>query len=379
VVSYSWYLWHWPLLVVAEARWGPLGTGAGLAMIVCSALPAVLTHYLVENPFRYAQFSPARTLRMGLAATSLTVLAGIGLSLAVRPPAAPGPPQFAGAGQSSPGGDPALVDRFARITPDPLHARDDLPDVYRDDCVTQAQESRLRTCVYGDRDSPIEVALAGDSHAAHWVPALQQVASERGWRLVTYIKTACSLMTAPTVVGGRVDESCTEWNRELRTALTGQRRPRLLIVSSVTQIPLVAGSTPAPGPSTADAQTEALTRTWSELTGAGIPLVVIRDTPAFRVDMAECVSANRERLSACAQPRQPALVWGVPQERAAAAVAQVHLADLNDAICPSERCPAVIDGVLVYRDAHHLTATYARRLAPRLDDFLVRHTARHLS
>ncbi|QKW16804.1 acyltransferase family protein [Verrucosispora sp. NA02020] len=379
VVSYSWYLWHWPLLVVAEARWGPLGTGAGLAMIVCSALPAVLTHYLVENPFRYAQFSPARTLRMGLAATSLTVLAGIGLSLAVRPPTAPVPPQFAGVGQASPGGDPALVDRFARITPDPLAARDDLPDVYRDDCVTQAQESRLRTCVYGDQDSRVEVALAGDSHAAHWVPALQQVASERGWRLVTYIKTACSLMTAPTVVGGRVDESCTEWNRELRTALTGERRPRLLIVSSVTQIPLVAGSTPAPGPSTADAQTEALTRTWSELTGAGIPLVVIRDTPAFRVDMAECVSANRERLSACAQPRQPALVWGVPQERAAAAVAQVHLADLNDAICPSERCPAVIDGVLVYRDAHHLTATYARRLAPRLDDFLVRHTARHLS
>ncbi|MER5458095.1 acyltransferase family protein [Micromonospora sp. NPDC002389] len=379
VVSYSWYLWHWPLLVVAEARWGPLGTGAGLAMILCSAVPAVLTHYLVENPFRYAQFSPARTLRMGLVATSLTVLAGVGLSLAVRPPAAPGPTQLAGAGPASPGGDPALVDRFARITPDPLHARDDLSDVYRDDCVTQAQESSLRTCVYGDRDSPVEVALAGDSHAAHWVPALQQVATERGWRLVTYIKTACSLMTAPTVVGGRVDESCTEWNRELRTALTGERRPRLLIASSVTQIPLMDGATPAPGPSTADAQTEALARTWSELTGAGVPLVVIRATPAFRVDMAECVSANRERLSACAQPRQPALVWGVPQERAAATVAQMHLADFNDAICPGERCPAVIDGVLVYRDAHHLTATYARRLAPRLDDFLLRHTARHLS
>ncbi|MGW5556748.1 acyltransferase family protein [Micromonospora sp. NPDC003944] len=380
-VSYSWYLWHWPLLVVAEARWGPLDTTAGLAMILCSAVPAVLTYHLVENPFRYARISRARVLRMGLVATSLTVLTGVGLHLAVRPPGS-GEAPLAGAG--TPGTAPgdgraaAPVDRFARITPDPLDARDDLPDVYRDDCVTQAQDASLRSCTYGDRNSTVEVALAGDSHAAHWVPALQVIAAERGWRLVTYIKTTCSFLTAPISIAGRSDHSCTEWNRNLRRALTGERRPRLLIVSSVTQIPLVGGSTPPPGPATADAQTAALSQTWSELTGAGLPLVVIRDTPSFTVDMAECVSAHRERLTTCAQPRQRALAWGIPQERAAAALPAVRLANLNDVICPSERCPAVVDGLLVYRDAHHLTATYARSLAPRLHDRLRHLAAEHL-
>ncbi|SCF28341.1 Peptidoglycan/LPS O-acetylase OafA/YrhL, contains acyltransferase and SGNH-hydrolase domains [Micromonospora chokoriensis] len=372
-VSYSWYLWHWPLLVVAEARWGPLGTTAGLAMILCSAVPAVLTYHLVENPFRYARISRARVLRMGLVATGMTVIAGIGLHLAVRPPPSPGPAELAGAVPGAPPGDGrtgAPVDRFARITPDPLGARDDLPDVYRDDCVTQAQDASLRSCTYGDRDSAVEVAVAGDSHAAHWVPALQAIATERGWRLVTYIKTTCSFLKAPITVAGRSDPSCTEWNSRLRRALTGERRPRLLIVSSVTQIPLVDGSTPPPGSATADAQTVALSETWSEVTAAGLPLVVIRDTPSFTVDMAECVSAHRERLTACAQPRERALAWGVPQERAAAAVPDARLADLNAVICPTERCPAVIGGLLVYRDAHHLTATYARSLAPQLHERL---------
>ncbi|MCG5443663.1 acyltransferase [Micromonospora sp. NIE79] len=380
-VSYSWYLWHWPLLVVAEARWGPLGTTAGLAMILCSAVPAVLTYHLVENPFRYAQFSRARVLRMGLAATSVTVLTGIGLQLAVRPPVSAQAPLAGGASPTaSPGGERAAapVDRFARITPDPLEARDDLPDVYRDDCVTQAQEAGLRSCTYGDSDSAVEVAVAGDSHAAHWVPALQVIAAERGWRLVTYIKTTCSFLTAPISIAGRPDPSCTEWNRNLRTALTGERRPRLLIVSSVTQIPLVDGSPPPPGPATADAQTAALSQTWSEVTRAGVPLVVIRDTPSFKVDIAECVSAHRERLTACAQPRERALTWGIPQERAATAVPDARLADLNDVICPTEPCPAVIDGLLVYRDAHHLTATYARSLAPRLHDRLRELVSPHL-
>ncbi|MCZ7418610.1 acyltransferase family protein [Verrucosispora sp. WMMA2121] len=379
VVSYSWYLWHWPLLVVAETRWGQLDTVAGLAMILCSAVPAVLTYHLVENPFRHSRFSRAGTLRLGLVATSVTALTGVGLQIAVRPPAASvptNPQHVAGATSGAlPGSSAsmALVDQFPSIHPDPLEARDDLPDVYQDGCVTQARESDLRSCVYGNRDSAVEVALAGDSHAAHWVPALQVVAAERGWRLVTYIKTTCSFLAAPTVIGGRADDSCTEWNRRLRAALVGERRPRLLIVSSVTQIPLVNGSTPPPGPATAEAQAAALLETWSEFTNVGLPLMVIRDTPAFRIDMAECVSANRERLTSCAQPRQSALAWGLPQQAAAASLPAVHLADLNDEICPFELCPPVIDGVLVYRDAHHLTATYARRLAPKFHDLLRKH------
>jgi hypothetical protein len=167
-------------------------------------------------------------------------------------------------------------------------------------------------------------------------------------------------------VFGKPDESCTRWNSNVRAAVTTTRRPRLLIVSSVTPVPLIDGR-PAPPGVGAEA---VLTETWTDISATGLALVVIRDTPAFAVDVAECVSRNRNTLTKCAQPRDRALAGGLAQERAAFVTPGMHLIDLNDAICPTPLCAVVIGGTLVYRDAHHLTASYARTLAPRLYEAL---------
>jgi hypothetical protein len=115
---------------------------------------------------------------------------------------------------------------------------------------------------------------------------------------------------------------------------------------------------------------DGMRRTWRSLAGIA-PVVVLRDTPAPRLDVAECVSAHREELTRCAVPRDEALAGiGPLQVDAARGLTGVRLVDLNDAICPADRCAAVIGGVLVYRDTNHLTATYARTLAVRLDEQL---------
>ncbi|WP_434724031.1 SGNH hydrolase domain-containing protein [Mesorhizobium sp. RIZ17] len=44
----------------------------------------------------------------------------------------------------------------------------------------------------------------------------------------------------------------------------------------------------------------------------------------------------------------------------------VAVVDMNDAICGKDSCPAVVGNIVVWRDNHHLTATYALALAPRL-------------
>jgi hypothetical protein len=101
--------------------------------------------------------------------------------------------------------------------------------------------------------------------------------------------------------------------------------------------------------------------------GAGTQVVVIRDTPHAPFNVAECVSANTQQLTKCTFERTFALDGiGVDQEQAVAGLAGVHLVDLNDAICPTDMCVPVIGGVLIYRDADHLTANYALSLAPRL-------------
>ena len=52
-------------------------------------------------------------------------------------------------------------------------------------------------CATGDTASTTTVALVGDSHAAMWNPAFQQVAEQRRWRLETMAKAACPLMDLP--------------------------------------------------------------------------------------------------------------------------------------------------------------------------------------
>ncbi|WP_256841267.1 acyltransferase family protein [Ornithinimicrobium cryptoxanthini] len=80
--SYSLYLWHWPLLVVAAAAWGELSLWQGVAIAALSYVPARLTYALVENPIRSAPvMSRLPTLALGLGAACTVLGVGAGLTL----------------------------------------------------------------------------------------------------------------------------------------------------------------------------------------------------------------------------------------------------------------------------------------------------------
>lgn len=110
------------------------------------------------------------------------------------------------------------------------------------------------------------------------------------------------------------------------------------------------------------AMAEGFADAWEPFTRAGIPVVSFRDTPRPDVLVPECVLANPDRLTECAMERSD-ILWPDPPEVTAADGKQlVHVVDLTDSICPTDRCAAVVGGVLVYRDGNHLTATYSRSL-----------------
>ncbi|MET7752457.1 acyltransferase family protein [Micromonospora sp. NPDC005367] len=392
-ISYSLYLWHWPLLVVAEARFGELTTSAGLAVAAASAVPAVLTYRYVENPIRRSEtlaWQPTRSLQLGAVCTGVAVVAGLAFQLTVWPPAAPpAPPSLAVptvaangtpaaltspavAGAAALGDSPTTsaagipVDRVGAFVPNPLVAGQDGPDAWKNGCHTDQRSSAVRPCLYGDPNSSFTVALAGDSHAAQWLPALQRVAVSKQWRLKSYTKSSCPFINGVVALDSKPYPSCTEWNEKLRGALTGDERPDLLVVSTSFYVMIRDGAPVSSGAQ--DAFADALGRTWAEMTSAGIPVVVLRDTPYHGKDIAECVSENPRKLTRCASRRDEVLIGGggPAHEAAARQNDKVHLVDLNNAICPRDRCAPVIGGVLIYRDNNHITATYAATLAPRL-------------
>jgi hypothetical protein len=107
---------------------------------------------------------------------------------------------------------------------------------------------------------------------------------------------------------------------------------------------------------------------WERAAAPGTPFLVIRDTPRTTADVLDCLAANTQDPAACDQPVSSALRLDDPQELAVREVAKAELVDLNDLICTEAACPAVVGNVVVYRDSHHLTETYARLLADDLGD-----------
>jgi peptidoglycan/LPS O-acetylase OafA/YrhL len=387
-ISYSLYLWHWPLLVAAQARFGDLSVRTGLTIVAASAIPAVLTYHFIENPIRrsrdLARF-PFKALRVGAICTGIAVLAGLAFQLIIPAATGPGPAAIFGQGpgvsapaipagppgatalgsspRSSQAGNP--VDKIKSIIPDPMSAKHDAP-MLQGSCHLERTSSAPNGCAYGDPAAEINLVLVGDSHADHWVPAMRVMVEKNGWGLTVHSKSGCPFLVAELVQNDRPYETCTRWNKALRARLLGPARPDLLITTHA-EYPMMneMGDSPSDRRS---ARARELRRTWAEMIAQGIPVVVLRDTPLHLKDMAECVSENMNRLTRCTTPRDEAegRGGGPVQKEALKDAPDVRLIDLNDWICPTDRCAAVIGGVLVYRDDHHLTSTYSATLAPML-------------
>jgi hypothetical protein len=369
-LSYSLYLWHWPLIAAAVAYWGSDATTTRLlAVAAVSVVPAWLTHVLIENPLRFS-VPMARSPRLALSvganfslvgvATGLAVVATVGVISTSAPP--PADARGARVLASDPRGDPAgaPVDSVGWMTPLPTLAKKDLTVAHADHCVQKVNVADVVRCEYGDPTGTTTVAVVGDSKMTQWIPALVPLAERNGWHVVTYLESGCSFTRATTVVRGVPRTECRRWVDNVVGQLRADR-PDWVITSQL-QSAALDGS----GQSTVDAMVAGLRDVWSTLLSTGSRMAVIADNPDPQMNVFECVEKHPHRLTACAFDRRTAPSAAASQRRAAAGLKGVSMVDLTAAICPTLRCAPVIGNVLVYRETSHLSATYVRTLTPRL-------------
>ncbi|MFI2709123.1 acyltransferase family protein [Micromonospora sp. NPDC018662] len=377
-LSYSLYLWHWPMLIVAAARFGELSPAEGLAVALASVVPAWLTFRLVENPLRYSRkiaTSPRLALSLGGNFTLAGICAGLALVLfgAWAAAATPTKGRYApGAALLStrPGTAPIgpVPERFDVITPDPLQIRQgflDVPDTKRDGCFQQVVGAEVLSCTYGNPQGATTVALVGDSKMDQWLPAFQVLAAQNDWKLVIAAKASCAFTSARMLMAdesGRPYTDCVEWNRALLSRLV-EERPDYVVTSQSGSTALDAGG----GGGSVDAMVAGVRASWRKLDAVGTQVVVLANNP-HPGGAVTCADKNRKRLSACAFDRvrhdqDPAYRM---QRRAVAGVPEVKMIDLFDAICPTDRCPVVFGNMLIYRGGSHIGAAYVRTTAPHL-------------
>jgi hypothetical protein len=248
---------------------------------------------------------------------------------------------------------------------------------YDDRCHNDAVDPELRPCSFGAADGGTRVALFGDSHALQWLPALADAASDAGWQVTALTKAACP---PAQVEFGRKEagaaSSCIAWRRQALDWLTDDR-PDIILVTGAGRVYNVLGEDGQRLPD--DLALEA----WQDGLGAtlgALPpesrVVVLADTPFLQRNPISCLERGGGDLSACSTPRAAAVGRALDEaERATAAQAGAAFESLNDLVCPYSPCPLVIGEVLLWRNADHITATFARQLIPSVRALVERHLA----
>ncbi|MFM9274428.1 acyltransferase family protein [Pseudarthrobacter sp. NKDBFgelt] len=379
-LSYSLYLWHWPLLVIAAAVIGPLSLWGGLAVAALSLVPAWLSLRFIEKPVLVwvkDQHMEGAALKIG-GLLSLSGVTAATLLIAIVPPTPPAssiqfvpktiqsegavaPPVGAEVLFRSPG-TPTAVDSFASITPSALTASKDVAAANNSDCTQSELGVEALKCSYGDFNSTKVLALVGDSHAAMLVPGLERVAKDNGWRIDAYTKGSCPFTKATVVLDGRPYSSCREWADNVTVAL--EQSPPQMIVSAMSRRYAVVdangrmlGTDASVNPLAAG-----LSEAWQPLLDKGVTVVSIRDIPRPDVLVPDCVAQNERNLTKCSWKKSDILPEESAETVAVTNTGGAHLLDLTNAVCPEDVCPAVVGGVLIYRDGNHLTATYAETM-----------------
>ncbi len=380
-ISYSLYLWHWPLLVLpAVAVGAPLPGAVRLALVGLTFVIAAVSRRWIEDPIRHGRLAtlrPSRSLAMAGLVSVVAAVVALGAGRLVAPAGivvASTVPIELVLPSTSPGilaaTPPGPVP--ADLVPALSAARDDLPVVYADGCHAEARAIDPPPCAYGQTDSAISVFLLGDSHGAHWFPTFERLALAHGWRLVSLTKSACPAADLPVyhTTLKREYTECAAWNAAVLARIAAER-PALVVISNSRGGQLLEGGTTVPSSKRDDLWAAGLQRTIAAITTSSARVVVIGDTPNPAGDPPVCLSDHLDDALACATPSARAMGPArTATERRVSAGSGATFIDPSGWLCPTEPCPAVIGRVLVYRDAHHMTTTFATALAPYLEPLL---------
>jgi peptidoglycan/LPS O-acetylase OafA/YrhL len=357
-LSYALYLWHWPVLICYLAVSGreSASLAGGLAVIAVSVALAVATRWAIEIRLPATGIGQ-RTARgaYALGAACLALVAAASLALygyvAYERHRLS---ELVADGALYPGAGALAVSRDleeAAFVPTTIDAAADRLPELSDECNQSMTGYEVIRCDFGDEDAETTVVMYGGSKIWHWFPAMEAVADEHGWHLVTFIKNACIIETGQAARGEERYVSCDAWNDAVVDAIAALRPD--LVFTYGSRVGYEAYET-----------FPDYTDRYEQLLATGAAVVAVRDTPSPRFDIPACV--DLDGADGCAVDR--ASYYSEQDGFADLPVPDgVHKADLTDYICGSERCEAVVGNILVYRDDAHLTATYSRTLAPYLE------------
>ena len=393
--SYSLYLWHWPVLVLARQYLArpltPLETGAALLAIF--ALSGA-TYHLVESPFRRGmRISVPRTLVLYPVSLALVAATCAGAWYATQwrggergdNPAVTladyGPTRSAEGARSGPAArerisvsaEVALVQASALaaregravpsdLTPDLVDIAGDVADV--GGC-NYAEDVRS-LCPRGDPDGDRTMIVLGNSHGRMWIPAIDAIGQRAGVRVYYLVLPQCVPgMTLALPGTGDAWENCLSFNAWAKKQVA-RLQPDLVLVATAGPPEWAVETGRISERALDQAYADNLRSLFAEVTRSTERMVLVRDVPQPGADPVDCLASRRADLGRCAFEPDGRAEQHAEISVRVARQAGADVVDTRSWFCWSGTCPAVIGSTITFRDGNHITTAYAAELAEPL-------------
>jgi peptidoglycan/LPS O-acetylase OafA/YrhL len=373
--SYAFYLWHWPVLVIAVQYTGhDLGVGMKLLLLVAAFALSIVSYALVENPIRRAKL-PTRigALLWPASAATVVLLAVVILNslgakaaridvAAAAVPVAPlvDPVAAREARPIAPRPLPAVVAAVRaaeRGAPLPSPLAPPVGSLHNDfyffpeGCTPARYETTSKLCRLGDPSGRKTIVVFGDSHAEMWMPTVLAMAQRDGWVVIPLVKVRCIPRSWPG------SDECGVWYRWARKQAQALRPAVTLIIGSRsgTHDPLDSVKPVA-----------ALSNSLQRFSAS---VIILGDSPNQTRDPTDCLLAPGATMKTCTATGTP------DQSRTEAAVAAdarrngVGFIDTRPWFCAHPLgsatgylCPMVVNQTITAIDRGHASKTYVLEL-----------------
>ena len=384
-ISYSLYLWHFPVVVAAHAIWGSdrviVALGSAAVMLALSAL----SYRYVETPARHSSWlrswerhEPAPMRRQALVGAAIAAALVVAVAWQANPVRT-----LVLAERTFPISRVATAEPFSDTTSlaaavtsglsgsvrDVIPAADDLSQaqlsVEMDDCTNDAAVTTLRVCSYPG--SGRSYALVGDSVALAWAPAVRAAIPNDADLTVIGIASSSPWTTTHGATFSRAGfpAQC-DRARELLLTELERRHPDVVLVSSAAgEFPLQLGAS-----SLDDAWRDGAITTLTRLTKAGSTPIVLGCPPTVR-DPRLCLN-RLTQARGCTSKVDRVYERKAKAEHAAAQAVGVAMIDVRTWMCAGSTCPLTVGHYLTRTDTTHVTAAFAAALGPVLRQELVK-------
>ena len=331
-ISYPLYLWHWPVLVIPKLYLSRELNSFEIALaIVLILVLSDLTHRFIEEPLRYKAMSNRKIYLSSLVATFASVFLGLAIISSYN----------------------TSITSASGFTFDVEEVRQK-PKNNIDGCHIHVGVTVAPKCEYGDTGSKTTIVLYGDSHAAQWLPALDIVGRKNGVKVISLTKSACPSAEVIKELSSQYRIADCQAFRDSSIKRISQLNPAAVIMT---------GMQPFTAPnSTIDSRDWWLAgeaKALSRVNSFTKYPIYLTDTPLPRIDIPTCLAEMDREKCDTSRPISPEVAAG--------------LIAINPTPWLCEKtCPAVIDGIVVYRDKSHLTVAMSEYLAPQLEKELKR-------